>query len=105
MSSKLPRGLVSSAILIILLSFLIYYKTLNYPWVFDDIGNIIENPKIKSLSYAFKESFNRTRQLGTLSFALNWHYFNDNPAPFRMTNILLHIGLSEKKCFVMFKAC
>ena len=78
--------------------FLLYFPTLNYPFVFDDGHNIINNPHIRmnefsveSLIDAGFKSPSANRPLANISFALNYYFQRYNAAGFRLINILIHM--------------
>ncbi|MDP2644706.1 MAG: tetratricopeptide repeat protein [Desulfobacterales bacterium] len=77
----------------------IYANTLNVPFVFDDLPNIVENSNIhltavdaeKLFSAAFKGSPSR-RPVANLTFALNYYFHQLDVKGFHVINILIHLA-------------
>ncbi len=78
----------------------LYFHTLDYPYVFDDNRHIPDNRNIRMESLD-RESMHRAaygpptgnRPVAMLSFGLNYFLSgSSNPAPFRLTNIIIHIS-------------
>ncbi len=85
--------IVSLAILI----WAIYSKILNYPFVFDDLPNIVENPYIRinalsihSIVAAATSGTNASRFIANLSFGLNYYLDAYNPDGYHLLNIIIH---------------
>ncbi len=88
--SPLTRhGLLIAIFMITLITFLIYFNTLSYPFYFDDENNIIANHKLRDLSNFWLPS--GTRYVGALSFALNYHFNELNVFGYHLVNIAIHI--------------
>ncbi|MFM1551372.1 MAG: hypothetical protein ACKJSG_18365, partial [Lentisphaeria bacterium] len=90
---------VTAVILIAALTFAVYWHTLDAPFVFDDEGNIRDNPhvRVEHLSWAklkatITKSVNSQRPLSNISFALNyWTSGGEyNLRHYRMVNIAIH---------------
>ncbi len=100
-----------SAILFLFLGgILLYWETHSHPFVFDDLVYLVENPIAKDANsfrypFQFKEfalrsvnlglsndlSFNFiTRPFCYLTFFVNYSLTGFDPAPYRITNILIH---------------
>jgi hypothetical protein len=91
------------AIIIVLL--LIYSNTLDAPFQFDDIPNIVDNPAIQDFHYSpdpsMQERINKTKRLnvsllktryiGYLSFALNYSINGLDVRGYHIVNILIHL--------------
>lgn len=75
----------------------IYFNSLNNPFVFDDLPNIVENPYIRNLKdfpLLFKgiQSYTTNyRALPTITFAINYHLHQLNVLGYRLVNLFLHI--------------
>ncbi len=76
----------------------LYWHTLDYPFELDDVLNIVNNHYIRlqrldfeSLHNAAFKSILKTRPIANLSFALNYYFSEYRPAPYRLTNIFIHI--------------
>lgn len=75
----------------------IYGKILNYPFVFDDLPNIVENYylrihelSIHSIVAAATGGTDAGRFLANLSFGLNYYLDAYNPAGYHLLNIIIH---------------
>jgi Flp pilus assembly protein TadD len=80
-----------------ILVFLIYSNTLEGPFIFDDMNNIVENPHIrltrltlKDITRAGLESPSSRRPVANISFALNYYFSGYNVLGYRLVNILIH---------------
>ncbi|GAK57642.1 conserved hypothetical TPR repeat protein [Candidatus Vecturithrix granuli] len=85
------------AVLLACLSVLIYLNTLGHQFVnFDDTSLIVQNPYIKSLSFENITAIFTPGVVGvyqpvrTLSYALDYHFWQLNPTGYHLTNILCH---------------
>lgn len=94
-------------ILIILVSFAVYFNALFNGFVYDDGGQIIENPWIKDIHFVpeiFTSSVwsfqsttvvsNYYRPLMSLVYMLTYYIFGLKPWGFHLLNILFHTGAS-----------
>ncbi len=72
------------------LATLIYSNTFSAPFVFDDIRNIVENPRIKALRNFL--DFSGSRYIGFLSFALNYHFGMLDLFDYHLVNLSIHIA-------------
>lgn len=90
--------------LIALVSIVIYYNSLNAPFIFDSIYKIVQNPDIRELNniktkliYRYDKAHktpNRndpSRPLTYLTFTLNYHFGQLNTFGYHLFNILIHI--------------
>ena len=85
-------------LLIVLIGVVIYANSLNSPFVYDDIGYIVENVNLKKLSRLpelltssidpLKAAY---RPLLMLSFAFNYLVGGLDPFSYHVVNLLLHI--------------
>jgi len=89
-SENVKRIIVVS--LFVIWGFIIYSNSLFGEFQFDDKPYIIENSAVKDLT-DFKSifSFQKTRGVGLLSFALNYHFSKDNPFFYHLTNLFIHL--------------
>jgi tetratricopeptide (TPR) repeat protein len=77
---------------ILLLTIIIYLKSLPYPFHFDDVvfiegnANIIENPNLAHIFETYK-----LRTVAFTSFAVNQMINGENPLGFRIINIIIHL--------------
>lgn len=76
-------------LLIMFLATLIYSNSLSVPFLYDDIQNIVENPRIKRLTNLLDLS--GTRYVGFLSFALNYYFGKLNLFGYHLVNLTIHI--------------
>ena len=88
-------------ILLAIVAFLIYGKTLTGDFIFDDVPNIKDNPHLRirqitveNLMDAAFEGPSKRRPVAKLSFALNHYFHGYNVAGFHIVNILIHIANS-----------
>ena len=86
----------------LVLGALIYLPGLPGAFVFDDIGNILNNPgmrqPITNLDGLLRATFSAPvggllRPISTLSFILDAHLFGLRPEPFKITNIGIHLAV------------
>ena len=74
-----------------------YSNALNTPFLFDDAGNIVENPSIRSLwplwkaFWAPKDFPVGGRPLTNFTYALNFALGGENPWGFHLSNIAIHV--------------
>jgi protein O-mannosyl-transferase len=83
--------------ILIVLTVICYANTLNVPFVFDDIPNIVENKAIhinalnlESLRNAGFNSLMPSRPLANISFALNYYFGKLDVAGYHLMNIFIH---------------
>ncbi len=94
-------------ILILLISFGVYFNALSGDFVYDDTLQIVDNPLIKDISnipslfftddWSFRTgavTSNYYRPLRYVVFALNYYLFGLRPWGFHLVNILFHCGLA-----------
>lgn len=91
-------------LIICIIGFLIYSNTFNAPFVFDDDGNIVYNPAIRSLQSVYDTSTVRepiphavqhllkTRVIGYLTFAANYKFHALNVIGYHIINLIIHIS-------------
>jgi tetratricopeptide (TPR) repeat protein len=79
---------LSGFLLLAVLASLIYSNTFSAPFVFDDINNIVENPRIKDLKNFL--DFSGTRYIGFLSFALNYYFNGLELFGYHLVNLAIH---------------
>lgn len=92
MNRKLINHTTLALILIILISLIIYLNSQEASFHFDDKYTIVENPKIKRLGdLGSIISFNPSRPLLFMTFALNYHFGGLRTRGYHLVNIFLHI--------------
>jgi len=82
-------GFLITFLLTTVSAFLIYSNTFSSPFHFDDTPNIVENYKLRDLSNFWPPS--GTRYIGSLSFAINYHFGSLNVFGYHLVNIIIHI--------------
>jgi tetratricopeptide (TPR) repeat protein len=94
-----PRDEILLLSLLAVLVVLIYTPSLTGPFIFDDIGNIRDNPHIRvpalsleNLAWAAFHSPITNRPVANISFALNYYANGYNPVGFHVVNVLIHIA-------------
>ncbi|GMR04597.1 MAG: membrane protein [Thermodesulfobacteriota bacterium] len=75
---------------LIFLGLLVYSNTFHSPFLFDDIGHILENPSIRDLGNFL--NFSGTRYFSFLSFALNYAVGGYDTFGYHLVNIILHVS-------------
>jgi protein O-mannosyl-transferase len=101
MSSLKPRIQI---LIIAFVAILIYSNTISSPFEFDDRRAIIDNPVIRNFDFFVdpaaldinsiekrKVDFPKTRYVGYLSFAVNYHLHGLDVTGYHIINILIHI--------------
>jgi len=78
-------------ILIVLVVFVIYRNSVNAPFVYDDIPNIVENSDIKQLSNIKTKIITNNRMFTFLTFCLNYHFSKLNTYGYHLFNVIIHI--------------
>lgn len=77
-------------LLIALLGSLLYCRTLQVPWLIDDIQNIVENPIIRQVGTAW-QNIGAPRGLAYLTFALNYRFGGLDLVGYHLVNIAIHL--------------
>jgi Flp pilus assembly protein TadD len=104
MRTRIPAVLV---LIIFIISFAVYFKTLSNDFVFDDRIQVLENHWIKDVQY-IPDIFSKSvwgfqietltssyyRPLMHLIFMFNYYVFGLKPWGFHLVNILFHSGVS-----------
>jgi hypothetical protein len=90
-------------LLVIILGVLGYSNTLNVPFQFDDVSNIVENPVVKNLNYYVFPAKAKTyrgsteypmlinRYIGSLTFALNYKIHGLEVTGYHIVNLIIHL--------------
>jgi Tfp pilus assembly protein PilF len=74
---------------------IVYANSLSAPFIFDDEVAIFNNPTIRSVSTVWSQPRNTPlagRPVAALTFALNFAVNEIDPAPYRATNVAIHIA-------------
>ncbi len=94
---------------IFLLGFGIYFSHLNYPFQFDSVQFIPDNPvfrnldQVLTLDYVFKNFFNRGMLFLTFGWNVLWGDFD--PFGFHLFNLVLHLYNSTLIFFITWHFC
>ncbi|MEW6108588.1 MAG: tetratricopeptide repeat protein [Nitrospirota bacterium] len=89
MNIKEKRFSLIFAIVIAVGGFLLYFNTLNGPFLFDDYTNIVNNMQIREIRNFLPPP--GTRGIGYLTFALNYKFSMLDVSAYHAVNILIHI--------------
>jgi protein O-mannosyl-transferase len=84
---------ILTVFLFAVLSYVLYYNTLQGEFLFDDLRLILHNPQIKIPDLSFGSLINSastTRPVAMLSFALNYYFHGDNVTGYHIVNIIIH---------------
>lgn len=77
-------------IIISLITILVYYPSLNYPFQYDDLSNILKHFDIRNLT--FKDYFFKdTRWLGSWLHTIGYKLGEFDPFYYRVINVVLHL--------------
>lgn len=76
--------------LLAILVLVAYSNVFSYPFYFDDVRNIKDNPVLRDLSN-YWPPFDTNRYVGGLSFALNFHFGYLNTFGYHLVNVVIHI--------------
>ena len=84
--------------IIVLLGIIIYSNSFGCTFHFDDLGNIVDNEKIRNL-WDVKAwlGFDPSRTFGIFSFVLTYHFFKLDVHYWHLVNLLIHL---VNACFV-----
>jgi len=86
------RQQIVATVLIAVACGLVYWTSLEAPFVFDDIHYIKHNVLLRDLSAPGQVvSFNPARALLLLSFAINWAISGLQTSGYHLTNVLIHM--------------
>jgi protein O-mannosyl-transferase len=94
---------------ILIITFLVYLRSLNQDFLHGwDDGEYIDRPTVQTLSSENIGNYFSTFYLGmyqpipVLAFAVNYHFSADNPLPYKLFNLLIHL-LNVLLVFVFVK--
>ena len=88
---------IAAVALILILSVVLYFNSLNNSFHLDDYPAIVENPYIRNLSdtslllKGIQSHMGNFRALPTLSFAINYHYHGLDVFGYHLVNLMFHI--------------
>lgn len=75
--------------MLLLVTFAVFGNTFRNDWTYDDIPVVVNNPDIRSLENFSKDTY-RGRPLRELSYMLDYQLFGDQPAGYRVQQLLWH---------------
>lgn len=86
-------------LVIIFLIGIVYYPTMDAPFIFDDFPNIVTNPAVhpeslRDILDVFQSKFSRTRPFALLTFSLNYLFGGLDVFGYHLVNILIHIAVT-----------
>jgi Tfp pilus assembly protein PilF len=90
---EIPRSLQVAICLVLLIvcAIVCYFGTLNYPFIFDDIIQIVNNSEIQDVNKFLKlEKIKDPRPLVDFTFALNYHYQELDVFGYHLVNLFFH---------------
>jgi len=76
--------------IMVVVTAIIYYPSLQAPWYLDDIPVIVQNPMIRNLGESLGTVF-QARGPAVSSFALNFYYGGLDPFGYHLVNLSLHL--------------
>ena len=76
------------AVIFLLTALLLYANVLRGEFLFDDFEYIVDNPLVQDLSNL--HALSDPRQVGYLSFALNYAVDGENPLGYHLVNVVIH---------------
>jgi Flp pilus assembly protein TadD len=86
------RGSLLPLLLITAAAAIIYSNVLQCPFVFDDVKQIVEKPRIRDLTnYLSLKELLRPRVVVDLTFAINYYFSGLNVAGYHVSNIFIHL--------------
>jgi tetratricopeptide (TPR) repeat protein len=98
MSGNVKIKKIVLCLLLLIIGLLAYSNTLQAPFYFDDIQNIVENPAIRfeglaisDFMRAVKESPVASRPFANISFGLNYFFHQYDVRGYHIVNIALHV--------------
>jgi tetratricopeptide (TPR) repeat protein len=81
----------SLSLLVLSICFFSYYSSVNVPFYLDDSASIVDNPAIKTIDISLLKEYFPLREVGYLTFAINYAISGADLAPLHLTNVLLHL--------------
>ena len=85
-----PRQVILGLLLVIVLGALVYSNTFHSPFVFDDIGAIVNDPGDHVIKWT-RQYMLRTRVIPYLTFDLNYRFGRLNTVGYHAVNITIHL--------------
>ena len=108
--NKIQNKRIIYPIIILVITLITYSGSINndFVWNWDDNEYIIENPVIKDISLNSLFTHFKIYQLGnyhpltTISYAIEYKLFGENPLPYHINNITLHL-INSLLVFIFIK--
>ncbi len=97
--------LILGLVVVCLSALLVYRNTFHVPFLFDDITQIVFNPKIQSLHGPWHFLFNNRRPVLYASLAFNVYQGGLNTFGFHVFNLSVHILTAISLFFLIIKTC
>lgn len=69
---------------------MVYGRTLDVPWYFDDIHSIVDNPLVRDIGACLRRVW-YPRGFADLTFAINYRLGGDDPSGYHVFNIAVHL--------------
>ncbi|PNU18541.1 hypothetical protein C2E25_17090 [Geothermobacter hydrogeniphilus] len=95
---------VFAPFLLLVAVLLVYGRSLDIPWYFDDIQNIVENPVIRNFTESLGQLL-QPRGLVGITFAINYHFGLTDPAGYHLVNIFLHFLVTCLVWWILSRWC
>jgi tetratricopeptide (TPR) repeat protein len=101
------------AIVLLAVAILLFYRSWDGPFIFDDLHKIVQNPDLRKIENLLDRLFypyranqipqrnDPSRPLVFLIYTLLHHFFELDPAPYRILNTLFHFGNSVLGFFLL----
>lgn len=80
--------------ILVFITILVYMPTLKFPFIYDDMPTIIKNIAVIKGSFLNRGTiFGRSRWISRLLHSFLYKIWGENPTPFRIFNIFIHISI------------
>ena len=86
-----------------LITFIIYLPTLKYPFLYDDMPTITENIHVIKGNYLNNIFFAFNRWISRFVHSFIYKVWGENPTPFRILNLIMHITIGILIFFTLIK--
>lgn len=101
--TDLPFGLkILIPFLLSFLTFLCYYPSLAYGFIFDDLPTIVEYFHIRTFN-PIGQLFSNSRWVSRLLNQFTYRYWQTNPVAYRVIDLFIHISIGVMIFFVVLK--
>lgn len=96
----LPSTPLLTAFLLSLITFIFYYSSLTYGFIFDDLPTITNYYYIRFFD-PIGQFFSNSRWVSRLLNQFTYHYWQTNPFAYRIVNLFLHIAIGIMIFYVL----